>query len=219
MFIRYLVKLELAALFVSFLILSTFIQVRLPFVSFVLPQMPDTWLWYDKSTFVYLGSYAGTFQVPMIFLCLVLLEGTLAALTLALYLLIGLLLLPIFYYGGGLAYIQQATFGYLIILLPAAGLWLMMIKRHRRRILPLRRYLSASLIVLGLIQLFGGLYAALVLDLIPLPFILGFVLPQLTWQVPTVIFIVLITWQFQVRWRQLSPSQAVLGISSPTADV
>ena len=55
------------------------------------------------------------------------------------------------------------------------------------------------MIVLGLIQLFGGLYAALILDLIPLPFIMGFVLPHLTWQIPSILFIVLITWQFQRR--------------------
>ncbi len=216
MFIRHLVKLELAALFVSFLILSTFIQVRLPFVSFVLPQMPDTWLWFESS-YMYLGTYAGTFQLPMVFLCLVLLDGTLATLTLGLYLLIGLLFLPIFYYGGGLAYLHQATFGYLLILLPASWLWLMMVKRHRRRILPLKRYLSASLMVLGLIQLFGGLYAALALDLIPLSFILGFALPQLAWQAPTVVFIVLVTWQFQVRWRRAFPPKSAPSLVKPSA--
>src|SRR5688572_5424782 len=128
MTIRYLVKLELAVLFLSLLILSTFIQFKLPFVSFVLPQLTDTDLFVETS-WLYAGTYSGNLQLPMIFLMLVVLEGLMTSVILGVYLLLGLSLVPIFFYGGGWAYIQQPTFGYLLILLPAAWLWMFTLKR------------------------------------------------------------------------------------------
>lgn len=202
MAIRYLVKLELAALFVTLFILSSFIQFRLPFISFMVPQLPDTWLWFESS-WLYLGTYSGNLQIPIYFLCLVLLDGTLATLTLGIYLLMGLTFFSIFYYGGGPAYFSQPTFGYLAALLPAAWLWMLTVRRHPRRMPKPTKYIAASLISLGLIQLFGGLYAALYYQLIPFEFMLRFVLPQLTWQIPAVLFMVLLPAQIQdYRQRQ-----------------
>jgi len=194
--IRYLVKLELAAFFVTLFILSSFIQFRLPFISFMVPQLPDTWLWYESS-WLYMGSYSGNLQIPIYFLCLVLLDGTLATLTLGVYLLLGLSFFSIFYYGGGPAYFSQPTLGYLIALLPSAWLWMVTIRRHPRRMPKPSKYIAASLISLGLIQLFGGLYAALYYQLIPFEFIARFVFPQLIWQIPSVLFVVLLSAQIQ----------------------
>lgn len=196
MLIRPLLKAELILLSLSMLILATFVQIRLPFISFVLPQLPDTQLWVE-SPWLYVGTFAGSIQIPALFICLMLFDGVLTSLTLGLYLLLGLLGLPIFYHGGGLGYFQQPTFGYLLILLPAAWVWMFTLKRHPRRQPPVQKYLSASLTALLMIHLFGGLYAALYHSLVPLRFVLSFVLPQLFWQIPSVFFIVLSIWQLQ----------------------
>lgn len=188
--LRHVVRLELLLLFISLLIFLTFVQFRLPFVSFVLPQLPETQLWLELP-WLYAGTYAGNLQIPTVFLCLMLLNGVWSSLTLAAYLAIGLFGLPIFFYGGGWAYVQQPTFGYLLVLLPAAWLWMFTLRRHPRRRIPSSRYVFATLVSLGLIHLFGGLYAALYYQLIPLEFLLNFVIPQLTWQIPAVLFVVL----------------------------
>ncbi|HEY9843064.1 MAG TPA: biotin transporter BioY [Candidatus Obscuribacterales bacterium] len=204
MTIRYLVKLELAALFLSLLILATFIQLRLPFISFQLPQLPDTWLW-DRLSWPYVWTYSGNLQIPMVFLMLVVLDGALASLTLGAYLLLGLCAFPIFFYGGGWAYLHQPTFGYLAALLPSAWLWMFTLRRHPRRAIPIKRYIWASLMSLGLIHLFGGLWAALYYQLIPLEFLLNFVLPQLTWQLPSMLFVVLVVVQLKEMLREPPP--------------
>lgn len=202
--IRYLVKFELVLFFVSLLILGTFLQVRLPFIAFRLPQLAETSLWFSSS-WLYLGMYTGNLQIPIYFLCLLVFSGTLASITLILYLALGLFVLPIFFYGGGLEYLNQPTFGYILSLLPAAWLWMFMVRRYARGPAPLSRYISATLISLLLIHLFGGFYAAIYYQLIPLDFILQFVLPQLTWQVPAALFVLLGCLSVQEKWRELFP--------------
>lgn len=204
MTIRYLVKLELAALFLSLLILATFVQFRLPFIGFWLPQLPDTRLMLELP-WLYAGTYSGNLQIPMVFLMMVTLEGALTSLTLLAYLILGLTAFPIFFYGGGWTYIHQPTFGYLVALLPSAWLWMFTLRRHPRRQIPLRRYAWASLMSLGLIHLLGGLWAALYFQLIPLEFMLSFVLPQLTWQIPSVLFVVLLVIQIRTLGQQPLP--------------
>lgn len=206
MTIRILVKLELAALFFSLLILATFFQLRLPFFSFYLPQLADTRLVVELPWF-YAGTYAGNLQIPMVFLMLTVLDGPLATLILGLYLLLGLSLFPIFYYGGGWSYVTQPTFGYLAALLPSAWLWMFTLRRHPRRRIPLERYAWASMMSLGLIHLFGGLWAALYYQLIPLSFLLSFVLPQLTWQIPSVLFVVLSVMQLRQLGKKSLPQR------------
>lgn len=61
-----------------------------------------------------------TLQPLMIFLCGLFFRPKLAFLTVSLYLLLGLLGFPIFAHGGGINYIFQPTFGYLIGFLVAA---------------------------------------------------------------------------------------------------
>ncbi len=204
MTIRYLVKFELAALFLSLLILSTFLQFKLPFVSFVPPQLTNTDLFIEWS-WLYAGTYSGNLQLPMVFLMLAVLEGLLTSVVLGVYLLLGLSFLPIFFYGGGWAYLQQPTFGYLLILLPAAWLWMYTLKRHPRRYIPISRYVWTSMMALGLIHLFGGLYAALYYKLIPFEFLMTFVLPRLTWEAPSIIFIVLLV--VQIKALMLQPAR------------
>lgn len=202
--VRHLVKLELMALFLSLLILGTFLQLRLPFVSFVLPQLPDTWLWIESPWF-YAGTYTGNLQLPIFFLCLALLNGGLSSLVLLTYLGIGLGAVPIFFYGGGLAYLQQPTFGYLLALLPAAWLWMLNLRRHPRRLPSPQKYLFATTVSLLIIHLFGGLYLAMYYQLIPFEFMLRFVMPQLVWQWPATLFVVLLVAQLQQVWYTKFP--------------
>lgn len=206
MTIRYLVKLELAALFLSLLILATFIQFRLPFIGFWLPQLPDTRLMIELP-WLYAGTYSGNLQIPMVFLMMLVLEGALTSLTLMVYLLLGLTAVPIFFYGGGWSYLHQPTFGYLAALLPSAWLWMFTLRRHPRRQIPLSRYLWTSLMSLGLIHLFGGLWAAIYYQLIPLEFLLSFVLPQMTWQIPSVLFVVLVVVQIRSLGQKPLPAR------------
>lgn len=202
--VRHLVKLELMALFLSLLILGTFMQFRLPFFSFVLPQLPDTRLWIESPWF-YAGTYTGNLQLPIFFLCLALLNGGLSSLVLITYLAIGLGWLPIFFYGGGAAYLQQPTFGYLLALLPAAWLWMLNLRRHPRRLPSLQKYLLATTVSLLIIHLFGGLYLAMYYQLIPFEFMLRFVMPQLVWQWPATLFVVLLVAQLQQAWYNKFP--------------
>ena len=199
MLLKPLLQILVALWCLSLLILSTFVQVRLPFISFVLPQLPDTWLGYE-SAFLYLGTYAGNLQIFVYFLCLFFLDGALTNLTLGLYLLLGLTGAPIFYHGGGSAYFQQPTLGFLLILLPAAWFWMQQLKRHPRNKISASRYIFVSLITLCLIYFGGGLYAALAYDLVPMQFLMSFILPHLVWNIPAVTFVALVYSYLEPFW-------------------
>jgi len=210
MSIRILVKLELAALFLSLLIFATFVKLRLPFIGFWLPQLPDTWLgvalpWFRSGAGLYAGTFAGTLQVPTVFLMMAVLDGALTSLTLVVYMLLGLTTLPLFYYGGGWAYMHEPTFGYLLAFLPSAWLWMFTLRRHPRRQIPLSRYAWTSLMSLGLIHLFGGFWASLSFQMVPIEFLVTYVIPQLTWQIPSVLFVVLAVVQVRALGQKPLP--------------
>lgn len=188
--IRLLVKLELAAFLLSLLIVFSFVQFELPFISFILPQLPETHLSIETNWF-YAGTYAGTLMIPMVFVMMLILDAWLLNLSLGLYLLLGLGFAPIFFHGGGWSYLQQPTFGYIAALLPAAWIWLATLRRHPRKSISSKRYVLTSVLSLCMIHFVGGIWLALAYQMIPLEFMLSFVMPQLIWQMPSIIFIVL----------------------------
>lgn len=217
MTIRILVKLELAALFLSLLILATFVQLHLPFVAFWLPQLPDTRLllampWFSSGAGLYFGTYAGNLQIPMVFLMMTVLDGALTSLTLLIYLLLGLSAFPIFFYGGGWSYVHEPTFGYLLAMLPSAWLWMFTLRRHPRRQIPLGRYAWTSLMSLGLIHLFGGFWASLSFQMVPIEFLVTYVIPQLTWQIPSVLFVVLAVVQLRSLGQKPLPRRRLKAV-------
>ena len=71
---------------------------------------------YNRSIYTDSGTFHGLFYITIFFVLLagILLGSKLGALAVLLYVVIGLLGLPIFAAGGGLAYIVRPSFGYLI---------------------------------------------------------------------------------------------------------
>jgi len=207
MLVQPILRVLIALWFLSLMIIFTFVQVRLPFLSLGLPQLPDTWLGYESS-WLYLGTYAGNLQIFIYFLCLFFLNGVLIHILLGFYLFLGLTSFPIFYHGGGPAYFQEPTLGFLLMLLPAAWFWLSQLKRHPRNPISVTRYMSVSVVTLLLIYIAGGLYAALAYKLVPTQFLFRFILPHLCWNIPAVLFIALVYDRIphKVKHMLLNPS-------------
>lgn len=202
MLVQPLLRVLIALWFLSLMIVFTFVQVRLPFISLGLPQLPDTWLGYE-SRWLYMGTYAGNLQIFIYFFCLFFLNGVLINLLLGLYLLLGLTSFPIFYHGGGPTYFQQPTLGFLLILMPAAWFWMLQLKRHPRKPIPVNRYIFVSILTLLLIYIAGGLYAALAYNIVPTQFLFSFILPHLCWNIPAVIFIALLYDRLPTSLKQM----------------
>lgn len=209
MLIQPLLRILIALWFLSLMIICTFVQVRLPFISFVLPHLNDTWLGYE-STYLYMGTYAGNLQVFIYFLSLFFLNGVLLHLLLGFYLVLGLTRFPLFYHGGGLDYFQQPTLGFLLILLPAAWFWMIQLKRHPRNPISAQRYMSVSILTLLLIYFTGGLYASISYGLDPIAFFFSFIMPHLCWHIPAVLFVALLYDYMPAPVKHLLLNPAVL---------
>lgn len=104
------------------------------------------------------------------------------ALSVLLYVILGLMGLPVFANGGGLNYVFQPTFGYLLAFI--AGTWLVGIMTKRPEHRTFRRYLFASVTGLFFVYIVGFLYyyllATTVLGLNVVPkvlFLHAFLLP------------------------------------------
>ena len=102
---------------------------------------------------------AYTFQVFFVFMAGVLLGPKLGALSQGLYVLIGLLGLPVFAGGGGVSYILQPTFGFLLSYIPAAAVTGALCKNVR-----FGRVAAACAAGLCVIYLIGLPYMALILN-------------------------------------------------------
>jgi biotin transporter BioY len=213
--LRVLIRLEGVALFLTLLILSTFIHLRMPYFSFLAPQLPDASPWLASSWF-FAGTYTANLQLLVVMACVLSLSTPLATLTMVLYLLIGLAGQPIFYNGGGWAYLQQPTMGYLISFLPAAWLCGILLNRHpRRQPLP-GPYLLAAVLTLLIIHLMGALYAAVYFQMVPVQFIGAFVLPQLPWQITLLCLLALLIFQWNSRiYRVKKLGKSVSGPKKP----
>lgn len=107
------------------------------------------------------GPVPFTLQPLVVFLCGVVLRPRLALMSQLTYLLVGLLGLPVFAYGGGLGYVLNPTFGFLIGFALAA--WTISLVVHAGSDPGLARILSGLL--LGMVVVYGvgilGLYVNL----------------------------------------------------------
>ncbi len=176
--LRVLVRLEAVALWITLLIISTFIHFRMPYFSFTPPHLSDMTPWLSLDWF-HAGTFNSNLQLIVIMACILLSRPAQATLILFTYLAIGLSGVPIFYQGGGLSYFAQPTTGYLLSLLPAVWLLALRLRRHRRIRPQFKPYLVGALLSLLLIHLAGGIYAALTLEQIPIQFLAGYSLPQM----------------------------------------
>lgn len=124
-------KLILCALFVALIAAGAFIKIPVPLVPF-------------------------TLQFLFTMLAGLLLGGRLGALAVCAYIALGLAGLPVFAQGGGIAYIFQPSFGYLIGF--AAGAYVSGVLANRVPRPSLGRLLAANFIGLVIVYLFGMVY-------------------------------------------------------------
>ncbi|MEN8076377.1 biotin transporter BioY [Clostridioides difficile] len=124
-------SLILCSLFAALIAVGAFIKIPIPVVPF-------------------------TLQVLFTTLAGLLLGPRLGAISVGIYLLIGLIGIPVFTQGGGPSYIFQPTFGYLIGFL--IGAYLTGYIAHKDKNPSLKRLVTASLIGLSIVYIFGMVY-------------------------------------------------------------
>ena len=125
----------LCALFVALIALGAFIRIPVPVVPF-------------------------TLQYLFTMLAALLLGGKLGCIAVCGYILLGLAGLPVFTQGGGVGYIFQPTFGYIVGF--AAGAFITGTIAHRDGKPGVRRLLAANFAGLGIVYLFGVTYYYLI---------------------------------------------------------
>lgn len=215
--LRVLIRLEGMALFLTLLILSTFVHLRMPYFSILAPQLPDAEPWLS-STWLYAGTYTANLQLLVVMACVLLLSTPLATLTMVVYLMLGLAGLPIYYNGGGLAYLQQPTTGYLISLIPAAWFCGLLLHRHPRRVPVPGPYLLAAVLTLVMIHVLGAIYAAVYFQMVPVQFLGAYVLPQLPWQITLLCLMALAIFHWnRYRFKSLRKGKAPAPKPSPSS--
>lgn len=128
----------LCAMFVALIVAGAFIKIPIPVVPF-------------------------TLQYLFTMLAGLLLGGKMGALSVCIYMFLGLVGLPIFAQGGGIGYIFQPSFGYIIGF--AAGAYVTGNIANKTSRPGFKRLLSANFLGLGIVYLFGMAYYYLISDL------------------------------------------------------
>lgn len=114
-----MIRLLFVLLATSLLACSAFVAVKVPFLFSGMPRyLPAAETLYQWHGLVF-GSHVISAQIPAVWLTGALLGPRRGGLAVALYLALGLGGLPIFTSGGGITYLAQPTFGYLLAFFPA----------------------------------------------------------------------------------------------------
>lgn len=180
-----LFKIEISLIFISLLVVSTFTHIQVPFLAFSPPQLANSQILYEWSYLV-IGTYTTNLQMLAVVMCIILLKPFWAARTFAIYLFLGWWGLPLFYYGGGSAYWQQASLGYLLALLPSC--WIFHLFYNPQQ-LKFSNLFGSGLITLFSCHIMGSLYAGFYLQIVPVEFLLTYTVPQWLWQVIALAFV------------------------------
>lgn len=146
-------RLLFVLLFTSLTAFSAFVAIKVPFLSVGMPKtLPGAEALYQWKGLVF-GSHVISAQLLMVWMTGALLGPRRGGLAMALYLAVGLGGLPIFTNGGGVGYLSQPTFGYLLTFVPAVIVVGLYAKDHR-----FGRTWTGMFIGLATIQLFGLLF-------------------------------------------------------------
>ena len=133
---RYILGIATSGIFIAFMIVSAFINIPI-----------------------------GTIKITMQFLvanvCALLLGKKWGTISLALYLVLGLIGLPIFSAGGGPAYVLQPSFGYIIGF--AIGGFFAAWFREKTKKHTFKVYMLSSLINMAIMDIFGTIYGAVIM--------------------------------------------------------
>lgn len=127
------------SLFVALIVVGTFIKIPIPVVPFTLQFL--------------FTNLAGVF-----------LGGKLGAITVGVYIVIGLIGIPVFSNGGGIGYIMQPTFGYILGFL--AGAFVTGKVCYRSKDLSFKSILKGSFLGLCIVYVIGMLYYYIVANFI-----------------------------------------------------
>ena len=124
-------KLAISAIFVALITVGAFIKIPIPGIPF-------------------------TLQVLFTTMAGLMLGGSWGAATVATYTLMGLIGLPVFTVGGGLSYVLQPTFGYILGFIVGAGVCGAIVKASKKKSIYV--YIGASLVNMVIIYVLGVVY-------------------------------------------------------------
>lgn len=114
-----MIRLLFVVLFTCLTAFSAFVAIKVPFLSLGFPKsLPSSETLYQWHGLVF-GSHVISAQLLLVWLTGALLGPRRGGLAMLFYLLLGLVGVPIFTNGGGVAYVLQPTFGYLAAFVPA----------------------------------------------------------------------------------------------------
>jgi len=128
-------KMTLCALFAALIAVGAFIRIPVPVLPFTM-----------QSFFILLAGYIMGSKLGLLSVCI--------------YIFLGLAGLPVFAQGGGIGYVLQPSFGYIIGF--AAGAFVTGLIAQRKRKPSFRRLLAAGFAGLALVYLFGMVYYYLI---------------------------------------------------------
>lgn len=139
------------------MIVATFILLKLPnsqeFMTFL--EAPDLFI---KNKLYLNCSLEYIPQIPILLFICVILGRKYTLITTIIYILIGLFLIPIFSFGGGIKYVLQYNFGYILAYIPAIIATTFFIKKERKILTCFWAVLSAVFII----HFIGSIYLTLI---------------------------------------------------------
>lgn len=195
---KFILKCEVALIMISLILVSTFVHLRVPYLAMTPPELPGSELWWQYGL-LEIGSYSSSLQVLAVIFTVLVLRPLWASIAIGSYLALGFMGLPIFFHGGGSAYFQQGTLGYLLSFLGAAGLARFFLKPNKdHQPIPRSSYLLAGFVCLLAIHGVGGIYASVFFQMVPIEFLLRYAVPQLVWQTLAIFALSWAAYQIQV---------------------
>jgi biotin transporter BioY len=113
-----MLNLVLAAFLFFLIIFSTFFVIKLPFILLFFQSFPPDVIINYSNSFFSTGFYESNLQIPALIFSALLLNPRLSFFFMLVYYFVGFTKYPIFYFGGGMEYLNEPTVGYLLTFFP-----------------------------------------------------------------------------------------------------